>query len=538
MAIPQSKIHICAGVPLDARYNHSIVFDTLEKQIEYFTSKTVKNFYNYTYLRRTWDMKVSCSFENAREWCYLYFQNTDDGKYWFYFINHVEYENDNMVKLSLELDVLQTYMFDYTLGKCFIERQHTTTDEVGQHTVDEGLETGELINRATQDVTELNDLCILVYSTFDPNHKDPNNTDNYLPWRSSYYGRVFSGMGIYAVAVSDSINFGGKLEEFSEAGAIDGVINMFMYPTKLVKLGSVSADQAQTWSDGIVCKYIVNGDTFTKDIGKQTKIGSYTPKNKKLLCYPYNLLYASNNAGAAAAFRYERFSGENCTFKFVGCYAPDGSVKMVPQNYNGVSDNYEEGFSLGTFPTCAWNSDMYKVWLAQNQNSTAVSAGVAAISVVGGAGAAIAGAFTANPVLIGGGVAAMGNGLNSVFSLMAAEKDQQVQPLQARGNHSVNVNVANGKQTFTFYKKTVTEERARMIDDYFTTYGYKLARVDTPNIKARPKFTYIKTVGCHLLDAKMNTEDRTKIETIFDNGLTFWRDANGVCNYSVDNSPA
>jgi hypothetical protein len=524
-------------VPLDSRYEHTVLFDSLEAQIEYFTSKRARTLTDYSYIRKTWELKVSAEFENARTWNYLFFRNSDTSKYYFYFINQIEYENNGMVKLSLELDVLQTYMFDFSLSPCFIERAHTSSDEVGEHTVSEGLETGDLINRATEDLTELNDLCILVYSTFDPNTKDPDNDKKHLPWRASLYDNIFAGMGIFAVAPHDAFRFGEKLEEFSESGEIEGIINVFMYPRKLVQLGEVSSTQKYTWDDGHVCKLVQSVKPFGKNISKQTELGSYTPRNKKLLTYPYNVLYVSNNAGTSATYKYERFSRDNCEFSFIGCYSPDGSVKLVPQNYDGIASNHEEGFSLGTFPSCAWNGDMYKLWLAQNQNTQAVNAGATALTITSGIAAVVGGVVLKNPTMAIGGATAVGGGFMQAFSMMAADQDKSIQPNQSLGTHSVSVNVANNKQTFSFYKKTVTEERAKILDDFFTRYGYKIMRVQEPNLKARPHFTYIKTIGAHVIGEFCN-EDRLKLESIFDTGVTLWRNASEVCDFSVDNSPS
>lgn len=536
MSKPQSTIYVCADVPLDSRYEHTILFEDIVSQTNYFFTKSVDTFSDYTYLRKTWDIKVSCEYENARTWNYLFFQNEKTSKYYFYFINQIEYENNGTVRLSLELDVIQTYMREIQngLSRCYIERAHTESDDIGEHTVEENLDTGELRNQYQVDVTQLNDLCLLVYSTFDPMNKIDGK---YVNWLSSYYGNVFSGMGIYAVSMEDWLAFGEKLQKFSDDGAIDGVVNMFMYPKALVNLGMKDANTQHTWNDGIVCKYVKDVGILQQTFDKRTYLGSYTPKNKKLCCYPYNFLYVSNNAGTGATYRFERFAdGQKPVFWIVGCYSPDGSVKMYPRNYDGVGDNYEAGISLSAFPTCAWNSDMYKVWLAQNQNSNNFAMGSAGLSIGIGAATAAAGLVTANPALMVGGAAGMFSGAQNIASQLAAKEDRQIQPPQARGNHSVSVNVANDKQTFSVYYKCVTEERARIIDDYFTRYGYQINRIGVPNLKARPHFTYIKTVGCHINGLFCN-EDRLKAESIFDNGITFWRDPETVCNYELDNSP-
>ena len=119
--------------------------------------------------------------------------------------------------------------------------------------------------------------------------------------------------------------------------------------------------------------------------------------------------------------------------------------------------------------------------------------------------------------------------------MIAQQRDMEIMPQQARGNLSTSVNIANNRQIFGLYQKCVTKEKARVIDDYFTMYGYKINRVQSPNIAARPAFTYIKTVGCHVA-ADICTDDQRKIEAIFDNGLTWWKDGDKICNYSQDNA--
>ena len=112
MSNPQSIINICSGVRLNPSYEHTIYFDTATAQYNYFAGKVVKSFPAYSYLRKSWNIKVASTMEEAKTWTYLFFQN-GSGKLYFYFITNIEYVNDNTVELSLEIDVMQTYMFDY-----------------------------------------------------------------------------------------------------------------------------------------------------------------------------------------------------------------------------------------------------------------------------------------------------------------------------------------------------------------------------------------------------------------------------------------
>ena len=543
MSTPQSIINICSGVRLDNRYEHSIYFASATAQREYFAGKVVKTFSAYSYLRKSWPLQVEATMEQAKTWSYLYFRN-GTGKYYYYFINQVEYKNDNMVELSLELDVLQTYLFDFNLLNCFVERQHTTTDVPGEHNVDEGLDVGELVESCAENWSDLNDLCILVLSTINPNYA---NTEKPVQALGDMYDNVFSGLKVWAVDSKDWSQWSLKLDALSEAGFLDGIVAMWMYPKKCVALGGENA-----WDDDVLCKVVTNcannHSSFVYS-GNDGTLAGYVPKNRKLLSYPFRFLYATNNQGGGGVFRFERFSDPaNPSFQARGSISADAIIKMRPYRYNGITEiktaglagadcigNYEHGITLGGYPSCAWDADVYKLWLAQNQNQLDHSMGTAVLGVAGGAVTALVSGFMGNIAGVVGGAGAVIGGAQQIGALLAQKADMSIQPPQARGAFSSNVNIVSKMHTFTFYTKSVDAEHARIIDDYFTMYGYKLNRVQKPNICARPAYTYVKTIGCNI-SGNMCTEDRTKITSIFDHGITWWQNGDKIADYTQDNA--
>lgn len=535
MSTPQSIVNICSGVRLDNRYEHSIYFPNATAQQNYFAGKVVKTFPAYSYLRKSWPIQVQATMEQAKTWSYLYFRN-GAGKYYYYFINQVEYKNDNTVELSLELDVLQTYMFDYTLLDCYVERQHSVTDEPGEHTLDEGLEVGEMTSNRQPYTFDFDDLAVLVLATINPNHA---TGDKPVAALSAVYNNVFSGLKVWAVNLSTLMQRSAwaiLLEALQTAGFIDGIVNMWMYPQRLIELGGEN-----TWDDGDVCKTVDGAKSL--DMWAMApvldSVNGYTPRNKKLLCYPYNFAYVSNNAGGSAVIRYERTDAGfgMPQFQFTGTLSPDGVIFMHPLGYNGVNDNYDEGLTLGGFPTCAWDSDTYRLWLAQNQNQHAHANETAWIkagfSVAGGVGAALSGNLFGG---IANGLSGAYDSLNQIKALNAQKADMAVQPPQARGQFSSNINVAMDRQSFTVYYKCITREYAQIIDDFFDKYGYKIGRVQRPNIHARSAYTYVKTIGCQIT-SNLCTEDVVKIENIFDKGITWWVSGDQIADYSQSNTP-
>jgi hypothetical protein len=146
-------------------------------------------------------------------------------------------------------------------------------------------------------------------------------------------------------------------------------------------------------------------------------------------------------------------------------------------------------------------------WLAQNSSGTALLGLSSAI----GLGAGIT---SGNPVAIGGGLVGMSSLVNSV--VMASAK-----PPQARGTQGNSTFTGTREKNFYFVNKHVSEEYAKIIDDYFSMYGYATNRVKVPNINGRPSWNYVKTQNCKIV-GNVPFNDIVKIRKMFDNGITFW----------------
>lgn len=547
MGRPDSVIKVCKGVRLNSKYEHSIYFPTIQAQREYFAGKVVKTFSAYSYYRRFWELKVDASIDEAKTWNYLFLTNSlNPTDYEYYFINRVEYKNESTVVLHLELDVIQTYLFrnDVQLLPCFVERQHVADDTVGANTVQEGLDVGEYVDLVREDFNDLKTLGIYAMSTV--------NLETMGGVRGKMMNGTFQRCGTYMCKNTDypKIETLFRWMEANCAENLEGIMSMWMFPEcfcmpfndadKIEQSPFCTVMSIKDKED--VGDYVPSNPTYS--IQRPTTLdGGYVPRNNKLYTYPYNFVYASNNNGGAAVFRYELFEDRSkADFIARGAVSPDGGVKLIPLSYRGTDENADHSLTLSGYPMCAWSSDEYKIWLAQNmnqQNATMDHIKVnSAIQVGGGLLSAVAGLATMNPMMIAGGLGtAFHGGLSGyqqIEQIMAQRADMAIQPHQAKGTTSSNVNIVNDCMTFSFYTRCVKEEFARQIDDFFTMYGYRINRVQTPDIHARKRFTYVKTVGCHV-SGNLNNEDMVRIESIFDTGITFWTNGDDLCNYAAAN---
>lgn len=545
---PQSKIWL-TKCPLEADLKNTFTFTNHEQQLAYFNglSSTQLLASDYVYIRKDNKIRANINFDQAVYFNYLYYLN--DGftgrKSYFCFIDKCEYVNENLTDIYFHTDVFQTWYFQLTWNRCFVEREHVNSDNIGEHTLPEGLETGEFITNSTPTY-------IAHYSSAGG---DNAGNDSYVclcvtdfPTTSALsdtvvkcVNGVFNGC-IYLVAtgstssdVATSIN--NYLTWYAQAGKLDYIQSVFTIPKNLLYFNNTTQISIITVG-GHAYSYVKPSDEayrFIDDvtININTTLNGYTPKNKKLFTREFNNIVVSNQAGTDVVMAYEDFTNHTPKFTAVGSICPGCSVKLVPLNYRLLADSttskrsYNFGIPGPKYPICSWTGDTYTNWLTQNGVNLA-------IGVVGGAviaGAAIASGGTSLGVT---GMAV--GGLSSIGSALASVYKHSIVPEQTSGNVSVgDVTYSDGKALFTVFPTCIRYEYAKIIDDYFSMFGYKVNSVKTPNITGRTNWNYVKTIDCNV-EGDIPQEDLETIRKAMNTGVTFWHTPANIYNYSLSNN--
>ena len=93
----------------------------------------------------------------------------------------------------------------------------------------------------------------------------------------------------------------------------------------------------------------------------------------------------------------------------------------------------------------------------------------------------------------------------------------------------------------------IKAEQAKVIDDFFTMYGYQVNELKIPNVfnpsvfsQLRPCWNYVKTQNAVITPKEglgLPAEAEQKICEIFNNGVTFWNKDASVGDYSQNNAP-
>lgn len=496
------------NVPLTSDHIHSLYFKNAAAQSSYFLGKTVKSYTNFSYQRKDNIIRIPDHYDSLLNCNYVMYKNAAYSSKWFYaFITDLTYVDDGRTDIKIETDVIQTWLFDYRIRPSFIEREHVDDDKIGKHTVPEMLETGEFVSNIAYCDTSLQDYVYVIQVTEDTNGE---------PIYATNFGGVWVAGGAYICSS------GGELVSIINLygdGKKDAVTGVYLIPARIIN-NSNETMQYSGQSDPVNYEYVLE---------KQKTIDGYTPRNNKVLCYPYNYILLSNNSGNSNILQYENFALDKCYFEISGVPTVGGSVKCTPKNYKGCDKAHQEGILLGKFPTCSWSSDLYTNWLTQNGVNLNLGVASGGLQVLGG----LALMGTGAGALAGAGSVA--SGALSIASTLGQKHQMSFTPNSAEGNtNGGDINTCAKTNMFWFYKMSIKAEYAKIIDGYFDMFGYKTNRVGIPSIGHRENYWYTKTIDVNI-EGAIPMQDLQKIKDCYNRGITFWYEPANIGNYSVSN---
>lgn len=125
MTEPRGAIYLIERAPIDITYSHTIDFKSPEEQLAFWGSLVKRELREYQYIRRERRfIQIDTSYESLDGINYLYFRSRENSKYYFAFVTEREYISDNVTRIFFEIDVLQTFMFDYKFKPSYIAQAH------------------------------------------------------------------------------------------------------------------------------------------------------------------------------------------------------------------------------------------------------------------------------------------------------------------------------------------------------------------------------------------------------------------------------
>ena len=542
---PNGKIKLYKGVRLDNTYQNALSFGSETDRNNFFHSATnpylVAEVEKVSYQRVTSGVcDIEIPINQLYNVNYMAFQNTGFSNRWFYaFVKNVEYVNNITSRVTYEIDVLTTFYFDWSYLPSYIERSHTATDVAGEHCMPEPIRPQNTIPKFLQKIDVGSNGYAVVCAKVDM-------PDNEEFARSSYSGNLSAPIRYYiynsdpthdkvigTMTYRDFSVLCGLLTTTEWANAASEVLSFFYFPFNLLA----------TPTEGLYGQESRIVSSIDYNIQKPTTVSGYTPRNKKLLTFPYNYLVVDSGE-TTNQYRFEWFRHQTFGFRYLGALICNPEIYLLPLAYASSDPSgqdtapcWGEKNVISNFPQVPFAVDSFKAWLAQTQSSRKNKV---MNSVVSGASSGASSGLIAGPwgAAIGAAVGAVGGGVSASISNAQAEAEARDMANKVSGSMTGSNEIALGELAFRLYQMSVTQENARVIDDFFDRFGYAIERVQTPAIRTRPHWNYIKTNGLNMSSQNVPADYVEKIKAIHDAGVTYWKAHDEIGNYALNNAPS
>lgn len=611
---PQTEVHLLSNVPFNFSYNNVMDFDTLEDQTTYFINKSVMTFQDLTHQRvNNTTINLEVQYEELYNVNYMMFQNDKIPGKWFYaFIVKYDYVSPKVTRITYQIDVYQTWLFEMQWQTSYVEREHTKRfNQDGTpviNTIEEDLNYGSDYKTIYKTKCNNDNIIWLVAIT-------KISIEQLLGSSTIHSGRIaniyqplhYTLIPIDLDGIAVTIN--------GQPGGYDFITGLGNDPTTVGQLVSlfftpyvpftysIDSNNNITTNDGNV--HFVSGagvGGFYDYYGDN----SWTPINynvsnnmfslmpnyseSKLLMYPYTLIELTDMQGNTATLKPQNFDDKSLSFDVMGCISSQPKTAIYPHGYLGNTSGSVKDFTGGIINNNICDipivDDYTASYMQANRNSIATtnkyaidnaSRGVYQNNATnrlanytiskeqeyaryGNFANALGDALTLNF----GGMFRSGydaikqydllegqktaNNLNNDFANinLKVNAEQQIGLTQAKIQDINNMpatisNLGNNTMFDTGYKnmhfyvmiKTIREEYAEQITNYFKMFGYKVNKLEIPNIKSRESYNYIKTVDANII-GNIPTNDLSAIKGIFDKGVTVWH-TDQVGDYSLSN---
>lgn len=540
-------------------YKHTMLFTTVSNS-QYSLSRSARNTFMTTNLSEVSDkvvyinpnkyVDVAGKISGLDNKNYLYFYNDSDvggnssqRVEYCCFITDYEYIAPNNTRLYLELDVIQTYMYDCSFYRSFIERGHVANDTMGKWLAPEPV---SVVPSYMREIAQIG-----TNSQWSPSWV-LHSTSRYNTSTLKYeYGGLSTSVGEYGTyinSVSDIQNFLKNYGKKSVEEIADDVQSASGNQTWQDWLNSIfsgtagtdiiesvrattSASDLQDHRNEIIGVYAIpswavssgsptnNPTTITASGTLTSSLAcGYTPRNKKMLtdmCKAY-MLYDQN--GTKIPFKPQLFTS-----------TPTISLSCSPMSTSGYYvhfSNYRD-YTEATkqIPYNCERRVSYDQNTGLNKSLNILSAGV---NMLATSSALIT--SPTNPVAVIEGVQVMSNSTMNMIDALGqrgASIGSNGDIMALMSNHAV----------LHWCDVSPNYAECEYIDDFLDTFGYAINELYAPRsfMYTRTYWNYLKTQNVNI-NAQCPANYEQKIKDILNSGITFWHDYSNYGRYDLSNT--
>lgn len=202
--------------------------------------------------------------------------------------------------------------------------------------------------------------------------------------------------------------------------------------------------------------------------------------------------------------------------------------RCIPHNYKGLPINFDESIPLGKFPTCSWSCDAYTNWLTEqavNLPTRIVNTGLNTLTGVGGI------------KKLGDVVGGASSIANDVADLIGGFYKAQLMPNIEGGQNTADVMWSSNNNGIVYKGFRAKDEYIKIVDDYFSRFGYKINRVKVPNIVGRTYWNYVEIGGSEEIGfGSVPSSFMNQINGACRKGVTIWHSHENIGNFNLNNT--
>ena len=482
-----------------------------------------------------------------------------DGHRYYFFVDGVEWlSNEKVVKLHYRYDWWQTYCHRVDVLESFVEREHVDDDTFGKHIIDEGLPVDEYVVDGNVSILDGNSTtllyCISASDWSDVLYDEDGNT----PLSVCNLSDIEISTQIYFTVNVEYASV--ALDELVAKNKIDGIVGFYAIPDgaipswmrKEVFFHADATDKAGYCIEDSDVSTLM----YTKTINKPTSFGSYTPVNNKCFTYPYCVAHITNNNGSTLEGKFELSDNKSqITFAHHLPIAEGQNGWGYLKDYDGVPDNFDYSIVGQSAIELPYVTNTFACYMSANHNALNTQIDIMTerakrqldqtqasgiLSIIGQAGSGNLGGMSSS--FMGTSYNMMNIGQeykNQRSAIDASLRDMESKADLPHGKFTGGGAQLKGYFGYQAYVLTVTEENIKMIDDYFSMFGYKISQIKVPNLTGRRYWNYVKTAGVNVVGS-VPLDALTAIKGMLDGGTTLWHDISKMYqygNYKRTNTP-
>ena len=612
---PQTEVHLLSNVPFNFSYNNVMDFDTITEQTAYFLNKSKLTFEDLTHQRvNNNTINLEVAYEDLYDINYMMFQNDKIPGKWFYaFITKYDFVSPKVTRITYQIDVYQTWLFDMEWQTTYVEREHTKRfNSDGSpviNTLDEGLAYGTDYRTIYKRKCNDDNIIWLVAITKSSIQRLIGQTlvtsgpvaNINQPLHYTLVPIDLDGLLVTINGNAPGTTFLMSLGNNEQT--VGELVSLFYTPYVPFSYSIDSNNNLTTNNPNVHYFYNSSTGAFFDYYGSS----SWTPQNyqitndmyslmpdyseSKLYMYPYTLIELTDMQGNTATLKPQNFDSKSLSFDVMSCISAQPKTAIYPHGYLGNTSGNVIDFTGGIINNNICDvpivDDYTASYMQANRNSIATTNKYAldnaargvyqnnennrlnnaiidkqqaytemdmATGMLGNAlqlnfGGALQSAYQGTKTydLTEGRRAQMN--MNNEFANrnLRVNAEQAIGLTQAKLQDINNIpptvsNLGNNTMFDTGWKnmhfyvmiKTIRPEYRTQLTNYFKMFGYKVNKLEIPNLKSRENYNYIKTIDANII-GNIPSNDLSAIKGIFDKGVTIWHTDN-VGDYSLSNN--